>query len=152
MCGRYILKAPFSELVRLYGLTNSVNLQPRYNIPPTEAVAVVRSDPGGNGRCLDMLRWGLVPDWATDKKSGYSLLNAKAETVAENPSFREAFKKQRCIIPARGIDEWRKIDAKTKQPSAIVMRNRSIFGFAGLYSSLVSSMLRGIPSHTCGLT
>jgi putative SOS response-associated peptidase YedK len=100
---------------------------------------------------LAMLCWACAY-WATDKKSGYSLLNAKAETVAEKPSFREAFKKQRCIVPARGIDEWRKIDARTKQPSAIVMRDRSIFGFRGLDSSLVSSMLRGISSPTCGLS
>src|SRR6266436_7364810 len=77
MCGRFVLKAPFSELVRLYNVTNNVNLEPRYNIPPTEDIAVVRPDAGGSGRRLDMLRWGLVPYWAKDIKIGYSLIIAK---------------------------------------------------------------------------
>jgi putative SOS response-associated peptidase YedK len=133
MCGRFVLKAPFSELVRLYGLTNNVNLEPRYNVPPTEDIAAVRTDPAGNGRRLDMLRWGLVPYWAKDVKIGHSLINAKCETVAEKPAFRDAFKERRCIIPADGFYEWRKLDTKTKQPYAIVMKDRSVFGFAGLW-------------------
>src|SRR5438477_11225597 len=131
MCGRFVLKAPFSELVRLYNVTNNINLEPRYNIPPTEDVAVVRSHDGN--RTLDMLRWGLVPYWAKDIKIGFSLINAKAETVAEKPAFREAFTKRRCIIPADGFYEWKKLDPKTKQPYAIVMKDRSVFGFAGLW-------------------
>ena len=131
MCGRFVLKAPFNELVRLYGLTNNVNLEPRYNIPPTEDVAVVRSRDGK--RTLDMLRWGLVPWWAKDLKVSFSNINAKAETVAEKPAFRDAFKERRCIIPADGFYEWKKLDAKTKQPYAIVMKDRSVFGFAGLW-------------------
>jgi putative SOS response-associated peptidase YedK len=111
MCGRFVLKAPFSELVRLYNITNNLNLEPRYNVPPTEDIAVVRPDPGGSGRRLDMLRWGLVPYWAKDIKIGYSLINAKAETVAEKPAFRDAFKARRCIIPADGFYEWKKLDA-----------------------------------------
>jgi putative SOS response-associated peptidase YedK len=133
MCGRYILRTPFSELVRLYNLTNNVNLKPRYNIAPTQGVPVVRSDPETSKRTLNELRWGLVPFWAKDIKIGYSLINAKAETVAEKPSFREAFKKRRCIIPADGFYEWKKLDAKTKQPYVIVMKDRSAFGFAGLW-------------------
>lgn len=131
MCGRFVLKAPFSELVRLYNVTNNVNLEPRYNIPPTEDIAVVRNRDGK--RTLDMLRWGLVPYWANDIKIGYSLINAKCETVAEKPAFRDAFKERRCIIPADGFYEWKKLDAKTKQPYAIVMKGRSVFGFAGLW-------------------
>ena len=80
MCGRFVLRAPFSELVRLYNITNNLNLKPRYNISPTEDIAVVRADPGGTARRLDMLRWGLVPYWAKDIKIGVSLINAKAET------------------------------------------------------------------------
>jgi SOS response associated peptidase (SRAP) len=114
MCGRFVLKAPFSELVRLYNITNNVNLEPRYNIPPTEDIAVVRSHDGK--RMLDMLRWGLVPWWAKDIKIGFSLINAKGETVAEKPAFRDAFKERRCIIPADGFYEWKKLDAKRKQP------------------------------------
>ena len=131
MCGRFILKAPFSELVRLYGITNNVNLEPRFNIPPTENIAVVRSHDGK--RTLDMLRWGLVPYWAKDIKIGFSMINAKAETVAEKPAFRDAFKERRCIIPADGFYEWKKLDTKTKQPYAIVMKDHGVFGFAGLW-------------------
>jgi len=87
MCGRFVLKAPFSELVRLYGLTNNVNLEPRYNIPPTEDIAVVRNHDGK--RTLDMLRWGLVPYWAKDIKIGFSTINAMAESVDTKPVFRE---------------------------------------------------------------
>src|SRR4029077_15903931 len=133
MCGRLVLKAPFSELVRLCNITNNLNLEPRYNIPPTEDIAVVRPDPAGTGRRLDMLRWGLVPYWAKDIKIGYSLINAKTETVAEKPAFREAFKSRRCLIAADGFYEWKKLDAKTKQPYAITMKDRSLFGFAGLW-------------------
>jgi putative SOS response-associated peptidase YedK len=133
MCGRYLLKTPFAELVRLYNLTNSVNLRARYNIAPTQGVAVVRSHPETGLRTLDELRWGLVPFWAKDLKIGYSLINAKAETVAEKPSFREAFKQRRCVIPADGFYEWKRLDAKSKQPYAIVMKDRGPFGFAGLW-------------------
>ena len=131
MCGRFVLKAPFSELVRLYRITNNVNLEPRYNIPPTEDIAVVRSHEGK--RTLDMLRWGLVPWWSKDLKVSFSNINAKGETVAEKPAFRDAFRERRCIIPADAFYEWKKLDAKTKQPYAIVMKDRSPFGFAGLW-------------------
>jgi putative SOS response-associated peptidase YedK len=133
MCGRFVLKAPFSELVRLYNITNNVNLEPRYNIPPTEDIAVVRPDPGGGSRRLDMLRWGLVPYWAKDIKIGFSLINAKAETVVEKSAFRDAFKERCCIIPADGFYEWKKLEAKTKQPYAIMMKDRGLFAFAGLW-------------------
>ena len=80
-----------------------------------------------------MLRWGLVPFWAKDTKIGYSLINAKVETVAEKSAFRDAFKSRRCLIAADGFYEWKKIGAKTKQPYAITMKDRGLFGFAGLW-------------------
>src|ERR1700730_17411380 len=132
MCGRYILKTPFSELLRLYNLTNSVKLEAYYNVAPTQDVPVVRAE-ADKERTLSMFRWSLVPYWAIDKKMGYSLINAKAETVGEKPAFREAFAQRRCIIPADGFYEWKKLDAKTKQAYAIVMKDRSVFGFAGLW-------------------
>ena len=110
MCGRFVLKAPFSELVRLYNTTNNVNLESRYNIPPTEDIAVVRNRDGK--RTLDMLRWGLVPWWAKDLNVSFSNINAKAETVAEKPAFRDAFKERRCIIPADEFYEWKKLEPR----------------------------------------
>jgi len=132
MCGRFILKTPFSELVRLYNLTNSVNLAPRYNVAPTQDVAVVRSS-ADQGRTLTMVRWGLVPWWAKDLKMGASMINAKAETIATKPAFREAFQSRRCIVPADGFYEWKKLDAKRKQPYAIMPRESGLFSFAGLW-------------------
>src|SRR6185312_9324592 len=103
MCGRFVLTVPFSEIARLYRLTNSVNTRPRYNIAPTQDVLAVLTDPDTKERRGEMLRWGLVPFWAKDLKVGYSMINAMAETVAQKPSFREAFKTRRCIIPADGF-------------------------------------------------
>ena len=134
MCGRFKLTIPFSEIVRLYNLTFSgVNLKPRYNIAPLQDVLAVRSNPETHERTGDMLRWGLIPLWAKDAKIGYSMINAKAETVAEKPAFREAFKSRRCMLPADGFYEWQKLDAKTKQPYLIQMKDQSLFGFAGLW-------------------
>lgn len=81
----------------------------------------------------EMMRWGLVPFWVKDTKIGYSLINAKAETVAEKPAFREAFKKRRCIIVADGFYEWQKINSRRKQPYLITMKDDHQFGFAGLW-------------------
>lgn len=133
MCGRFKLTVPFREIVRLYNLTNSVNTRPRYNVAPTQDVLAVIDDSETKARRGEMMRWGLVPFWAKDVTIAYSFINAKAETVAEKPAFREAFKKRRCIIPADGFYEWRKLDAKRKQPYAIVMMDRGVFGFAGLW-------------------
>ena len=140
MCGRFKLTIPFREIVRLYDLTLSEpsrydNLRPRYNIAPTQEVAVVRYDPAAKARTLDFLRWGLVPFWAKDVKIGYSLINAMGETVADKPSFREAFKKRRCLVPADGFYEWQPTGGKAKQPYLIQMLDHAPFAFAGLWES-----------------
>src|SRR6266702_3501808 len=134
MCGRFLLGKSPEEIARWFATRNATpNYRPRYNIAPTDQVPVVWFNRETKGRTLDALRWGLVPYWAKDIKIGYSLINAKAETVAEKPAFREAFKSRRCLIAADGFYEWKKLDAKTKQPYAIVMKDRSLFGFAGLW-------------------
>src|SRR5712692_6037792 len=134
MCGRFVISKFPEDVARCFGTTGALpNSRPRYNVAPTDQIAVVRSNPETTERTLDTLRWGLVPYWANDTKIGYSTINAKAETVAEKPAFREAFKSRRCLIPADGFYEWAKLDAKTKQPYAIVMKDRSLFGFAGLW-------------------
>lgn len=132
MCGRYKLTISWAELVQLLELTNSVNLRPRYNVAPTQDVLAVVRDENGKRRG-EMLRWGLIPFWAKDAKVGYSLFNAKAETVADKPAFREAFKSRRCIIPADAFFEWQKIAPKQKQPFLIAMKDGGVFGFAGLW-------------------
>lgn len=135
MCGRYKLTVPFREIVRLYELTNSTsdrfdNLRPRYNIAPTQEVAVIRLD-ASRRREFATLRWGLIPFWAKDVKVGYSLINAMSETVADKPSFREAFKTRRCLAIADGFYEWKPMPGKLKQPYLIRMFNDAPFAFAG---------------------
>ncbi len=134
MCGRFVISKFPEDVARWFGTNGPVpNSRPRYNVAPTDQIAVVRFNPEARERTLDTLRWVLVPYWAKDVKSGATMINAKAETVAEKPAFREAFKSRRCLIPADGFYEWKKLDAKTKQPYAIVMKDRSLFGFAGLW-------------------
>jgi len=126
-------KSP-EEVARWFAARNATpNFRPSYNVAPSQDVVAVRFNPETGQRTLDALRWGLVPYWAKDIKIGYSLINAKAETVAEKSAFREAFKSRRCLIAADGFYEWKKLDAKTKQPYAIAMGDRSLFGFAGLW-------------------
>lgn len=133
MCGRFVLRTPVEELRRAFGFVEQPNLMPRYNVAPTQEVPVVRQrrNPPGE-RTLQMLRWGLIPAWAEDTKKGASLINARAESVAEKPSFRAAFRRRRCLVPADGFYEWR-ADGKLKQPYLIQRRDRATFAFAGLW-------------------
>jgi len=108
MCGRYTLRVSPAELAEIFGVLETIEWSPRYNIAPTQTVAAVRPTEQGDGRELVLLKWGLIPFWAKDAKIASSLINARAETVATKPSFREAFKKRRCLIPADGFYEWQK--------------------------------------------
>ncbi len=147
MCGRFTLRLTPTELAQFFRLVSEPAIAPRYNIAPTQAVAVVRQE--GNARELVLMRWGLIPAWAKDGKSGASLINARAETVAEKPSFRSAFQKRRCLIPADGFFEWRKAGNKTKQPFFIGLRNDQPFAFAGLWERWKSP--NGTPIESCTL-
>ncbi len=106
-------------------------LQPRYNIAPSQQVPVIRLD--AQGYCeLVMLKWGLLPRWSKEPKSGYSMINARADTVASKPAFRYAFRHHRCLVPASGFYEWRKIDAR-RQPYYVRAQDGGPFCFAGLW-------------------
>ena len=107
-----------------------LNLRPRYNVAPGQDVAVVRA--AESGRCLAMLRWGLIPAWAKDPKIAWKLINARSETAAEKPSFRAAFRHRRCLIPADGFYEWQR-EGKTRQPWLFGLRDGTPFAFAGLW-------------------
>jgi len=132
MCGRFTQSYTWRELVELYRLTQSArNLRPRYNIAPTTAIDVVRLV--DTGPELIPMRWGLIPGWW--KKTGKevpSTFNARAETVAEKPMFRSAFKRTRCIVPASGYYEWRAIE-KSKQPYFISAADGAVLSIAGLW-------------------
>lgn len=108
---------------------------PSYNVAPQSLQPVVRFDSETGQRELTVMRWGLVPFWAKDSKIGYSTINAKSETVTTSPAFREAMKRRRCLVPAEWFYEWQKIDAKTKQPYAIGLRDGALFAFAGLWET-----------------
>jgi putative SOS response-associated peptidase YedK len=131
MCGRFTLRTPPGRLVEEFGLASEPDFAPRYNIAPTQPVAAVRLK--GGQRELAMLNWGLVPFWAKDARIGNRNINARSETAAQKPMFREAFRSRRCLIPADGFYEWRKIGPKRKQPYFIHAANGRPFAFAGLW-------------------
>jgi len=133
MCGRFVQKTPLGDIRVLFETTNPVpNMSARYNAAPTDRLAVVRYNPQTRERALDLLRWGLVPLWAKDPSFGPKCINARAETVATNKIFRDAFERRRCLVPADGFYEWQKAGGKT-QPYAIVPQEGGIFAFAGLW-------------------
>lgn len=140
MCGRYTLRISAKEMATVFDVLRALddwNYPPRYNIAPTQLAPVVRLNTEGQ-RELALLRWGLIPSWAQDPKIGASMINARAETVVEKPSFRTAFKRRRCLIPADGYFEWQKLSEKDKQPHFIHLSEDRVFAFAGLWESWVS--------------
>lgn len=129
MCGRFTQRKPAKVIEEHFGVVVP-ETQPSFNIAPTQNVLAIRAE--GDGRDATWLKWGLVPSWAKDPSMGARLINARAETVTEKPSFREAFKKRRCIIPADGFYEWQRREGR-KQPYFFRMRDDRPFGFAGLW-------------------
>jgi putative SOS response-associated peptidase YedK len=102
MCGRFTLFEPDKILSREFGISSLPSLSPRYNIAPSQPVAAVRAASAGTGRELAFLRWGLIPSWSKDLAIGNRLINVRAETAREKPSFRNAFRRHRCFIPTNG--------------------------------------------------
>ncbi len=134
MCGRYSFTLPPEAMRDLFAAPTMLNLQPRYNIAPTQQAPVIALDEAG-GRQIRLLRWGLVPRWTRELKSLPLLINARADTIAEKPSFRDAFAKRRCLVPADGFYEWRAIAGKRKQPWRIELADRKAFAFAGIWEA-----------------
>jgi len=115
-----------------FGISDLPARSPRYNIAPSQSVAAVRAASSGSGSEIALLRWGLIPSWSKYSAIGNRLINARAETVREKPSFRSAFKRHRCLIPANGFYEWQRLE-RGKQPYYIRMRDGRLFAFAGLW-------------------
>lgn len=132
MCGRFALGSTPEKLAHHFNLKRKVTIEPRYNIAPSQPVVIIREETTGNK--LSEVRWGLIPHWAKDEKIGNKLINARAETVQEKPSFRDAFKSRRCLIPATGFFEW-KHHGRMKQPYFIKMKNGGLFAMAGVWES-----------------
>jgi putative SOS response-associated peptidase YedK len=138
MCGRYTLSIPLSTLVDAFDVEPPrFDYPPRFNIAPTQDAPVIAQD--GRGRRMGLLRWGLVPSWAKDLSVGSRMINARSETAHEKPAFRSAFRKRRCLIPADGFFEWKKIPPEDggekggKAPFWIHRSDREPFLMAGLW-------------------
>ena len=133
MCGRFAFYSPTEAAAALFGASGSVDLEPRYNIAPTQYVAAIRNSED-DGRELVSLRWGLVPFWAKDPSIGNRMINARAETVAEKPSYRAAYRHRRCLVLADGFYEWRR-EGETKTPYFISLASGEPFALAGLWEN-----------------
>lgn len=149
MCGRFYLDVPKKILVDHFHIENNPNLQPHFNIAPSQDIAAVRET--DRGRELAILRWGLIPHWAKEEKTGYSMINARAETVDQKPSFRTAYKRHRCLIPASGFYEWQ-AGPSGKQPFAIGRKDGEVFAMAGLWELWENPEGRVIESCTIIVT
>lgn len=147
MCGRFVCKSAMEEIIEAFGIAEvSEELaKASYNIAPSQSVLAII----GNGkRKLGRLQWGLVPSWAKDPEIGHKMINARAETLAEKPSFRDAFKKRRCLVVADGFYEWRRTGTE-KVPMYIRLKSGRPFAFAGIYETWYSP--EGNKLSTCAI-
>ena len=135
MCGRYSLIADLGELAQRFEFDGDwLAFEAAYNIAPTQQVLTVRESVGGAGRQAAFMRWGLIPPWAKSLSMGNRMINARAETVAEQPAFRNAFRRRRCLVLADGFYEWQRI-GRVKRPMRITLRTGEPFAFAGLWET-----------------
>jgi putative SOS response-associated peptidase YedK len=135
MCGRFRLARRKEILEEHFGAEcalDDAEWSARYNVAPGQEIAVVRQDPANPVRRLEQLRWGLVPWWAKEPAIGYKMINARAETAAVRPAFRDALRARRCLVPADGFYEWKR-EGKRKLPFCFAMSGDEVFAFAGLW-------------------
>ncbi len=133
MCGRYAFFSPAEAVRRAFAVEDGPELEPRYNIAPTQAVPAIREQQDGR-RAVSLLHWGLVPSWAKDRAVGNRMINARSETLSDRPAFRRAYRSRRCILPADGWYEWQP-RAAGKQPWFISAQEGGPLGLAGLWES-----------------
>lgn len=151
MCGRYVAASPALLLAEAFEVSEiriDGDLEPNWNVAPTDRVPAVAQH--GGRRLLGTFRWGLVPAWAKDSSGAARAINARAETVTDKPTFREAFAARRCLLPADGFYEWRLGPGGVKQPVFIEPRQRTPVAFAGLWESWRDPRQPGSPPlRTC---
>jgi putative SOS response-associated peptidase YedK len=137
MCGRFARKSTQEVLADWFGveLEDMPWFASSFNVAPQSVQPVVRLSRDTGNREFALMRWGLVPAWATDAKIGYNTVNARSEEAASKPVFREAFKKRRCLVPADAFFEWQRLDPKSKRPFAIGLKSGDPYAFAGLWES-----------------
>lgn len=135
MCARFSLTSPIDAIRQLFGFTERPNLMPSYNVAPGTPIAAIRQNKESQKKETHLFfpNWGLIPAWAKDRSISNKLINARSETVDQKPSFRHAFKQQRCLIPSNGYYEWQKLEGGGKQPYLIYPNDKSLFAFAGLW-------------------
>ncbi|MCP5418339.1 MAG: SOS response-associated peptidase [Chromatiaceae bacterium] len=133
MCGRFNLITDAQALIDFFELSSGVTVTPRYNISPSQNLLAVRQH--DSRREALPLHWGLLPHWVKDRKTAFKMINARAETVAEKPAFRNALRHRRCLIPASGFYEWRATEKGVKQPYHIRPKEGGLMAFAGLWES-----------------
>jgi len=138
MCGRFAFYSPGEATAALFGVSGAIPVEARYNIAPTQYIAAIRNV-GEDGRELAMLRWGLVPFWAKDPAIGNRMINARAETVAEKPSYRAAYRHRRCLVLADGFYEWH-TEGGVKTPYYISAADGEPFAFAALWENWQSKI------------
>lgn len=149
MCGRFSITITIEELMERFLFDQALEgfvYTPRYNAAPGQLLPAIIAHEGRNR--MGPLKWGLIPSWAKDEKIGYQTINAKAETVREKASFKTAFERRRCIIPADGFYEWKALPGGGKQPMRIVLKRRNLFAMAGLYDTWTSPDGRKVGSFT----
>jgi putative SOS response-associated peptidase YedK len=147
MCSRYFLDADGNVIAYTFRVPPDERIARRFNIAPTQEAPVIRGAREGGAREVAMLRWGLVPFWAEDPSIGRRLINARSETVAEKPAFREAFRARRCAIPASGFYEWTGA-AKYRVPHAVTVEGRPLVAFAGLWEGWKDAAGARIETYT----
>ena len=135
MCGRYVLLSSAKEIADEFELSGFPEVEPRYNISPSQEAPAIRVDPGTTPpkRELVLLRWGLIPSWTKDTSSVKELINARCETIAIKPAFRTSFKKGRILIPSNGFYEWKRLDSGKRQAYLIHFEGFKLFAFAGIF-------------------
>lgn len=150
MCGRFTLTATFEEIIDRFDIQAFIdqeNYEPSFNIAPSQAVLAVIND--GKSNRMGFLKWGLVPPWAKDPAIGHKMINARAETLAEKPSFRKAFQKKRCLIIADSFYEWKRHEDKSKTPMRIKLKSDDLFAMAGVWEAWKSP--EGKTLYTCSV-
>lgn len=148
MCGRFTIFANFTDIINRFDIEAGIQeelYRPSYNVAPSNSVLSVIND--GSKNRLGYLRWGLIPSWAKDEKIGYKMINARAETLTEKSSFRNAYQKRRCLILADSFYEWKRNDDKSKIPMRIKLKSDELFSMAGLWERWNSP--KGNYIYTC---
>ncbi|MBY0096669.1 SOS response-associated peptidase [Mesobacillus maritimus] len=149
MCGRFTLTATFEQLIDRFDIASFVldeDYSPNYNVAPSQSVIAVLNN--GSINKMGYLKWGLIPPWAKDPKIGYKMINARAETLAEKPSYRNAYRNKRCLIVADSFYEWKRDEQKQKTPMRIKLKSNDLFAMAGLWEKWTSADGQSIFSCT----